>query len=80
MKTPFNLVPHEGSADTIECLKALLQRAERGEIVGVAYCAMLRKKTFTVNATGEAHRSPTFARGMVAALDDYLADRVRISL
>lgn len=80
MKTPFNLVPHEGSADTIECLRALLQRAENGEVIGVAYCAMLRRKSFTVNATGEADRSPTFARGMVAALDDYLSNKVRISL
>lgn len=80
MKTTFSLLPNEGSADTIECLKALLRRAEQGEIVGVVYCAMLRRKSFTVNATGEAHRSPTFSRGMVAALDDYLAERVRVSL
>ena len=29
------------------------------------------------NTSGEAHRNPTFARGMIAALDDELAQRMR---
>lgn len=81
MKPPYTLIPGGGSEDsTVECLRILLKRAESGEIIGMAYCAMLKRRTFTVNAIGEAHRSPTFTRGMVAALDDYLADMVRISL
>jgi len=81
MKPPFTLIPGGGSEETtVECLRALLRRAESGEILGLAYCAMLKRRNFTVNAIGEAYRSPTFTRGMVAALDDYLAQMVRTSL
>jgi hypothetical protein len=63
-------------ADTIECLELLLRRARRGEIIGLAYAAMLKKRAYIVDIAGVAHSSPTFARGMVAALDDQLADRI----
>jgi len=77
MKTPFILVVDHVSADTVECLKMLLRQARAGEIVGLAYCAMLKKRAFIVNTTGTAHESPTFTRGMLTALDDQLSTRVR---
>ncbi len=77
MKPPFILIPDSVSTDTVECLELLLHRARRGEITGLAYCAMLKRRAFIVNTAGTAHESPTFARGMVAALDDQLALRIR---
>lgn len=79
MKTPppYILIPDTVSTDTIECLALLLRRARRGEVIGLAYCAMLKKRAYIVNAAGAAHESPTFARGMVAALDDHLSQRIR---
>jgi hypothetical protein len=77
MKPPFILVPDTVSTDTVECLELLLRRARRGEVIGLAYCAMLKKRAYIVNATGTAYDSPTFARGMVAALDDQLGQRIR---
>lgn len=77
MKPPFILVPDSVSTNTVECLELLLERARRGEVIGIAYAAMLRRKRYIVNTAGEAHQSPTFTRGMVAALDDQLASRVR---
>jgi hypothetical protein len=77
MSGPFLLVPDTVSNDTVECLKQLLHQARKGEVIGLAYAAMLKKKAYIVNTTGEAHASPTFARGMVAALDDQLGGRVR---
>lgn len=77
MKPPFKLIPDQVSADTVKCLETLLSRAKSGEVIGVAFCAMLHNRAFIVNAAGEAHRSPTFARGMVAALDDELGQRMR---
>jgi hypothetical protein len=38
---------------------------------------MLKGRMVVVNTTGEARRSPIFARGMVAQLDDAVSDLVR---
>lgn len=77
MKPPFTLIPDTVSTDTVECLQVLLRRARRGEVIGLAYCAVLKQRSYIVNTAGVAHESPTFARGMVAALDDQLSDSVR---
>ena len=76
MKQPFTLIADTVSTDTIECLQLLLRRAKRGEVIGLAYCAMLKQRSYIVNTAGVAHESPTFARGMVAALDDSLSNRI----
>jgi hypothetical protein len=79
VRAPFRLL--EGgngvSVDTIECLEILLKEAREGKVIGVCYAAMHKQRRFTVHSCGEAHRNPTFARGMVASLDDQLSARVR---
>jgi hypothetical protein len=77
LKTPFKLVPNGVSTDTVRSLEYLLDEARKGNVIGVAYAAMFRKRSYVVNMTGEAHRSPTFARGMVATLNDHLGERIR---
>lgn len=77
MRAPFRLVGDVISTDTIECLEQLLREARRGQVIGLAYAAMLKRREYIVNTAGEAHRNPTFARGMVAALDDQLSDKVK---
>lgn len=77
MKAPFILVPDKISSDTVACLQQLLRQARAGEVIGLAYCAMLKKRAFIVNTAGTAHQSPTFTRGMLAALDDQLGQRIR---
>lgn len=72
----YELIPDRVSTDTVECLQLLLKRARRGEVVGLAFCAMLKQRQYIVNTAGIAHESPTFARGMVAALDDSLSNRI----
>lgn len=76
MKPPFYLVPDLVSHDVVQCLEVLLSEARRGEVIGLAFAAMLKRRAFIVNSAGEAHRNPTFTRGMVAALDDQLSQRV----
>lgn len=76
MRRPFHLIPDAVSTDTVECLQLLLSRARSGEVVGLAYCAMLKKRAYIVNTAGMAHDSPTFARGMIRALDDQLGQRI----
>lgn len=75
-RLPYRLLPDTVSNDTVECLALLLRRARAGEVIGLAFCAMLKQRAFIVNTAGEAHRSPVFARGMVAALDDELGKRM----
>lgn len=65
------------SLDTVEALRQLLEDAERGEIIGVAFAALGKRRRFFVGAAGEAHRNPTFARGMVCALSDQLSLQMR---
>lgn len=78
-RPPFQLIQHPGalSVDTVECLEELLDEARRGEVIGVAFAAMYRRRKYIVDTTGEAHRNPTFARGCIAALSDLLGKRAR---
>lgn len=77
MKPPFTLVPDTLSNDTQEALEQLLDLAQRGELIGIAFAGMLRQRRYFVNTAGEAHRNPTFARGCVSALDDQLGQKMR---
>lgn len=79
MKPPFSLVKDGISTDTTEALEQMLALARRGELIGLAFAGMMRGHKFFVNTAGEAHRSPVFARGMVAALDDELGKRMGAS-
>jgi hypothetical protein len=77
MRPPFTLIEEGTSGDTIECLETLLEAARRGDLIGIAFAAMYKKRSYITHAAGEAHRNPTFARGMVATLDDLLARQVQ---
>lgn len=72
MRAPFRLVPASVSHDTVQALQELLDDAKKGHIIGVAFCAMYKRREFIVETTGEAFRNPVFARGMLACLDDKL--------
>jgi len=76
MRPAYRLVPDTISDDTIEALRQLLKDAESGQIIGIAFVAMHRKRIYIANSAGEAKRNPTFTRGMLAALDDQLAEGV----
>lgn len=75
MKQPFRLVALDApvSHDTVKCLEALLERAKQGDIIGIAYAVMYRRREFRVHTCGEMHRNPTFTRGAVAALNDQVS-------
>lgn len=77
MKQPFSLLPDNLSHNTVEALEQLLAQARKGEVIGIAFAAMLRRRSFIVNTAGEAHRNPTFSRGMLRALDDCLGEHVK---
>ena len=64
------------SDETVETLEYLLGRARAGEVVGIAYCAMFRRRRYSVDLVGEARNDSTFTRGMVAALDEEASEQV----
>ena len=75
MKSPFILLNEAVSHETVDCLHIMLRQAKDGELIGIAYAAMFRRRGYIVNTAGEAHRSPTYTRGMLLALDDKLSIR-----
>lgn len=77
MKKPFTVVHEQVSHDAIEALEFLLERAQRGELIGIAYGAMLRDRTCIIDTAGEAYRNPLFTLGVVCLLSDDVAARAR---
>jgi len=77
VKPPFVLIQDTISHDTVECLETLLRHARKGDVIGVAFAAALKRRAYITNTAGECHRNPTWARGLIAALDDQLSSRIR---
>ncbi len=73
MKAPFELAHRNTiSHDTVEALRSLLAEAERGEVLGLALVVMHKRRSFSVEVTGEADRNPVFTIGTLAMLDEHL--------
>ena len=77
MKAPFKLVTDTVSTELVECTRALYEQALAGELVGIGFVGMIRRRGFIASTAGECHLNPTFTRGMVAHLDDVLSEMVR---
>lgn len=75
MRPPFKLVTDRLSGDTLDCLRELTEQAEQGQVLGMAFVAMVKGRLFIRNASGECLRNPHYARGLVCALDDFLRER-----
>lgn len=72
MKPPFTLTKETISHDTVEVLRVLLEAAERGEVLGLAFVVLHKRRSFSVEITGEAERNPVFTLGTLAMLDEHL--------
>lgn len=77
MKKPFTVARDPVSHDTVAALEFLLHEARRGELIGIAYGAMMKRRECIVDTAGEAHRNPLFALGLVCMLSDDIAIRAR---
>lgn len=78
LRQPFVLVPSTLPHDTVECLERALDAARRGQVLGCGLMLMLKGREYVIEATGEVRRNPTFARGMLAALDDLLRTLMQV--
>lgn len=63
--------------ECVEALEQLLNLARAGQLVGIAFAAVETRPQI-LRRHGECHRNPVFARGMVAALDDELAESMSL--
>lgn len=69
MKPPFSIAGENPSTDTVEVLSELLELARSGQLIGVAYVGMYKRRQLQTGTTGEASRSPVFAVGAVRVLE-----------
>ena len=74
---PLTLICNDNASnDLTDCLLQLLREARAGRLTGLAYVGMLGTDGYVADTAGEAHRSPTWTRGALKALDDKLARRI----
>lgn len=74
---PYQLIQETISPDTVEALTQLLASARRGDIVGIAFALILKRRRILVDCAGEACDNPVLARGAVTVLSDHLSDLIR---
>jgi hypothetical protein len=72
----MQLIKDPISADTIEAFAKLLEGAIEGRYVGAVIGVIRPRRRYSVHCIGEASRNPTFARGVVQAIDDDLRDSI----
>ena len=72
----YSLIPDAISAETVTALEQLTERARAGDILGIGFVALLKRRRYVVNTAGECRHDPTLTRGMVLALDDELRSLV----
>jgi len=82
MRPTFTLIPDGVSHETLRALEQLreMAMAKRRRLIGIAFGAMVLGpdgRHYFTNAAGELYRNPTFARGVIAELDDALGELAR---
>jgi hypothetical protein len=60
------------SHDTIECALAMAEGSKNGHIVGAVIGFLYKYRKYSVAVCGEAYRDPTWARGVIGAIEDEL--------
>lgn len=75
---PFTLATSASiSHETVAALEHLLAQAKSGDLIGIAFGAMLKQRTYLVDTAGEAYNNPLFALGVAHMLCDELTARAR---
>ena len=67
-KPYFKLAEDTISHETVEAIQTLLDKAKRGDIIGIAFAVMNKQRTYNTNTAGELHRNMTFAVGTLMVL------------
>lgn len=79
-KKILQLVPFQVSSDTVSELRTLLEQAEKGELIGLAYVGMYRGSDYDADVVGTCRRSTDICQAMLRRLEralDHLQERWR---
>jgi hypothetical protein len=57
METPFRSMRDRISHGMVEAAKPILEQAEKGDLIGLAYTGMYRQGHYIVNTAGESHKA-----------------------
>lgn len=77
MSRAYTLVADAVSHETVEALEQLAEHARSGEVLGIGFVVMLKRRRYIADTAGECRADPTLTRGMIRALDDELRRMVR---
>lgn len=69
---PMQLLHDSISRDALEAASTIKEGVESGDVVGLVFGLQLRGRRYVVNVAGQCARDPTFARGIVGAIEDEL--------
>jgi hypothetical protein len=75
-KPALRLVPKYVCADTVELAKRLLELAQDGDVIGLTVGIALPNRLYCIETVGTLRDCPTFARGLIRAMDDELRELV----
>lgn len=73
----MHLVHDAISRDTEQCVTQIMEATKAGQVLGIAFILVLKRKRYMVNTAGAAAENPTDTRGMLCALDDELQRMVQ---
>jgi hypothetical protein len=74
-RATLSIVQPYVSKDLVDTLEYLLQEAKSGNLIGIAYGAMLPGRKYFVDAAGEAHRDPLRGIGLAQYVSQEIAAR-----
>ena len=74
---PLSIVQPLIDQSTVDALKNLLEEAQRGRIVGLAYIALKRGPDYSADVVGAALQHPLLTRGIAGALADAVAHHTK---
>lgn len=77
--TPQKLeaVPLSRDPEVVQALEKLLARARAGEVIGLAYVAMMPAHEYEGDSLGAALQHPVMALGLARALEDQIIQLLR---
>jgi hypothetical protein len=75
--TPHLVKNPNPDPDLEQSITQLLEGVQTGVVNGVVFGAVIKGKKYYVNVLGTMAKDPTYARGVLAALDDELRAMVQ---
>ena len=73
----LRIMPPHISTATVTALADLLEQAKAGRVVGLVYAAIKAGGSYQGDVVGMAETHPVYTRGLLAMLQDRVAERMK---